>query len=76
MLADLGAELLGETTIFIMGKGCLVLCLGVLLPPDAAAQGRGAAISLDVLGDEVGHLGLALQGQPQSVPKLCTLEEL
>ena len=75
-LAERGAELLGKTTIFIMGNGCLVLSPGVLQPPDAASQGRGGAISLNVLEDEVGHLVLALQGQLQSVPKLCTLEEL
>lgn len=76
VLADLGSELLGKTTIFIMGKGCLVPGPRVLRSQDAVLQGRGGAISLDVLGDEVGHLVLALQGQTQSVPKLCTLEEL
>lgn len=74
VLAYLGAELLRETTILIMGKGCLVLGPGVLLPPDIV--GRGASISPDVLGDEVGNLVLALQGQTQSAPKLCTLGEL
>lgn len=55
---ELGAELLGEATIFVRGRQ--LPGAGVLAPPGAAAaQGGGAARRLGRDAGRVGHLALA-----------------
>ncbi|XP_006871534.1 PREDICTED: optic atrophy 3 protein homolog [Chrysochloris asiatica] len=76
--AELGAELLGEATIFIVGGGCLVLeyWRHQVQQRNKEEEQRAA---WDALQDEVGRLALTvetLQAQMQMVPSLSTLEEL
>nr|XP_051685633.1 optic atrophy 3 protein homolog [Oryctolagus cuniculus] len=76
--AELGAELLGEATIFIVACSCLLLEYW----RQQAQRRRNKVERLaawDALRDEVGHLALALealQEQVQAVPPQSALEEL
>ncbi|KAG8515302.1 Optic atrophy 3 protein [Galemys pyrenaicus] len=75
--ADLGAELLGEATIFLVGGGCLVLeYWRQQVQQRNKEEERRAA--WDAMQDEVGRLALAveaLQAQLQATPE-GALEEL
>nr|XP_036861351.1 LOW QUALITY PROTEIN: optic atrophy 3 protein [Manis javanica] len=76
--AELGAELLGEATIFIVGGGCLVLEYWRHQAQQRRKEEEQRA-AWDAMQDEVGHLVLALealQAQVQAVPPLSALEEL
>ncbi|XP_008850263.1 optic atrophy 3 protein homolog [Nannospalax galili] len=76
--AELGAELLGEATIFIVGGGCLVLEYWRHQTSQRNKEEEQRA-AWDALRDEVGHLALAveaLQAQTQATPTLSALEEL
>nr|XP_051685637.1 optic atrophy 3 protein [Oryctolagus cuniculus] len=76
--AELGAELLGEATIFIVGGGCLVLEYWRHQSQQRHKEEEQRA-AWDALRDEVGHLALALealQAQVQAVPPQSALEEL
>ncbi|XP_012616890.1 optic atrophy 3 protein isoform X1 [Microcebus murinus] len=76
--AELGAELLGEATIFIVGGGCLVLEYWRHQTQQRHKEEEQRA-AWDALRDEVGHLALALetlQAQIQEVPRQDALEEL
>nr|XP_017195228.2 optic atrophy 3 protein homolog [Oryctolagus cuniculus] len=76
--AELGAELLGEATIFIVACSCLLLEYW----RQQAQRRRNKVERLaawDALRNEVGHLALALealQAQVQAVPPQSALEEL
>ncbi|XP_006871535.1 PREDICTED: optic atrophy 3 protein-like [Chrysochloris asiatica] len=76
--AELGAELLGEATIFIVGGSCLMLEFWRHQRHQRQKQlERSAAWA--TLQDEVDHLSLvleALQAQVQAVPSQSALEEL
>ncbi|XP_049755949.1 optic atrophy 3 protein-like [Elephas maximus indicus] len=76
--AELGAELLGEATIFIVGGGCLVLeyWRHQMQQRNKEEEQRAA---WNALQDEVGRLALtleALQAQMQAVPSQGAVEEL
>ncbi|KAK2493451.1 hypothetical protein MC885_005976 [Smutsia gigantea] len=67
--AELGAELLGEATVFIVGGGCLVLEYGRHQAQQRRKEEEQRA-AWDAVRDEVGHLALALeelQAQVQEV---------
>lgn len=76
--ADLGAELLGEATIFLLACGCIVLEYW----RQRAQQRRREQQQRDAWGemrDEVERLGLALealQAQVQAAPQQSALDEL
>lgn len=76
--AELGAELLGEATIFIVGGGCLVLEYWRHQAQQRRKEEEQRA-AWDAMRDEVGHLALALealQTQVQAAPPKGDLEEL
>lgn len=76
--AELGAELLGEATIFIVGGGCLVLEYWRHQTQQRNKEEEQKA-AWNALQDEVGRLALALetlQAQAQAMPSLSALEEL
>lgn len=76
--AELGAELLGEATIFIVGGGCLVLEYWRHQSQQRNKEEEQKA-AWNALQDEVGRLALALetlQAQAQATPSLSALEEL
>nr|XP_005589655.2 PREDICTED: optic atrophy 3 protein isoform X1 [Macaca fascicularis] len=76
--AELGAELLGEATIFIVGGGCLVLEYWRHQTQQRHKEEEQRA-AWNALRDEVGHLALALealQAQVQAAPPQGALEEL
>ncbi|XP_005086359.1 optic atrophy 3 protein isoform X2 [Mesocricetus auratus] len=76
--AELGAELLGEATIFIVGGGCLVLEYWRQQTQQRHKEEERQA-AWNALQDEVGRLALALetlQAQAQAAPSLSALEEL
>ncbi|XP_032745386.1 optic atrophy 3 protein homolog [Rattus rattus] len=76
--AELGAELLGETTIFIVGGGCLVLEYWRHQTKQRNKEEEQRA-AWNALQDEVGRLALALealQAHTQAMPSLSALEEL
>lgn len=76
--AELGAELLGEATIFIVGGGCLVLEYWRHQTQQRNKEEEQRA-AWNALQDEVGRLALALealQAQTQAMPSLSALEEL
>lgn len=76
--AELGAELLGEATIFIVGGGCLVLEYWRHQMQQRHKEEEQQA-AWNALQDEVGRLALtleALQAQVQVAPPLAALEEL
>ncbi|XP_075392925.1 optic atrophy 3 protein [Tenrec ecaudatus] len=76
--AELGAELLGEATIFIVGGGCLVLEYWRHQVQQRHKEEEQRA-AWDALQDEVGRLALALealQAQMQALPSASALEEL
>ncbi|KAK2088701.1 Optic atrophy 3 protein [Saguinus oedipus] len=58
--AELGAELLGEATIFIVGGGCLVLEYWRHQAQQRHKEEEQRA-AWNALRDEVGHLALALE---------------
>ncbi|XP_004694259.1 PREDICTED: optic atrophy 3 protein-like [Condylura cristata] len=73
--AELGAELLGEATIFVVGGGCLVLeyWRQQVQQRNKEEQQRAA---WDALRDEVGRLGLAVQALEAQAGPGGALEEL
>ncbi|KAB0352262.1 hypothetical protein FD754_017119 [Muntiacus muntjak] len=76
--AELGAELLGEATIFIVGGSCLVLEYWRHQAQQRRKEEEQRA-AWDAMRDEVGHLALALealQAQVQTAPPKGALEEL
>nr|XP_008540943.1 PREDICTED: optic atrophy 3 protein isoform X1 [Equus przewalskii] len=76
--AELGAELLGEATIFIVGGGCLVLEYWRHQTQQRNKEEQQQA-AWDAMRAEVGHLALAveaLQAQVQVAPPQDALEEL
>ena len=80
--AELGAELLGEATIFIVGGGCLVLEYWRHQAHQRHKEEEQQA-AWDAMRDEVGRLALALetlqaqtQAQTQAEPAQSALEEL
>ncbi|XP_055471606.1 optic atrophy 3 protein homolog [Psammomys obesus] len=76
--AELGAELLGEATIFIVGGGCLVLEYWRHQTQQRNKEEEHRA-AWNALQDEVGRLALALealQAQAQATPSLSALEEV
>lgn len=76
--AELGAELLGEATIFIVAGGCLVLEYWRHQTQQRHKEEEQRA-AWDNLRDEVGRLALAveaLQVHTQGTPTLSALEEL
>ncbi|XP_010850907.1 PREDICTED: optic atrophy 3 protein [Bison bison bison] len=76
--AELGAELLGEATIFLVACGCLVLEYSRQKTQQRRKEGEQLA-AWDAMRDEVDHLALvleALQAQVQAAPPLGALEEL
>ena len=76
--AELGAELLGEATIFVVACGCLVLEYSRQKTQQRRKEGEQLA-AWDAMRDEVGHLALALealQAQVQAAPPPGALEEL
>ncbi|XP_014716422.1 optic atrophy 3 protein isoform X1 [Equus asinus] len=76
--AELGAELLGEATIFIVGGGCLVLEYWRHQMQQRNKEEQQQA-AWDAMRAEVGHLALAveaLQAQVQVAPPQGALEEL
>nr|XP_004673015.1 optic atrophy 3 protein homolog [Jaculus jaculus] len=76
--ADLGAELLGEATIFVVGGGCLVLEYMRQQSQQRHKEEEQRAAWTALL-DEVGRLALtleALQAQVQAVPTPGALEEV
>ncbi|XP_045296834.1 optic atrophy 3 protein isoform X2 [Leopardus geoffroyi] len=76
--AELGAELLGEATVFLVAGGCLVLEYW----RHQAQQRRKRSerqTAWEAMRDEVGHLALALealQEQVRAAPAQSALEEL
>uniref|UniRef100_A0A667HV41 Optic atrophy 3 protein-like n=1 Tax=Lynx canadensis TaxID=61383 RepID=A0A667HV41_LYNCA len=76
--AELGAELLGEATVFLVAGGCLVLEYW----RHQAHQRRKRSerqTAWEALREEVGHLALALealQEQVRAAPAQSALEEL
>lgn len=76
--AELGAELLGEATIFIVGGSCLVLEYWRHQAQQRRKEEEQRA-AWDAMRAEVGHLALALealQAQVQAAPSPGALEEL
>ncbi|XP_025705649.1 optic atrophy 3 protein [Callorhinus ursinus] len=76
--AELGAELLGEATIFVVGGGCLVLEYWRHQTHQRHKEEEQRA-AWDAMQDEVGRLALALealQAQMQAAPARSALEEL
>ncbi|XP_058563793.1 optic atrophy 3 protein isoform X1 [Neofelis nebulosa] len=80
--AELGAELLGEATIFLVGGGCLVLEYWRHQAHQRRKEEEQQA-AWDAMRDEVGRLALALetlqaqtQAQTQAAPAQSALEEL
>ncbi|KAB1273683.1 Optic atrophy 3 protein [Camelus dromedarius] len=76
--AELGAELLGEATIFIVGGSCLVLEYWRHQAQQRRKEEEQRA-AWTAMQDEVGHLALALealQAQVQEAPPQGALEEL
>lgn len=76
--AELGAELLGEATIFIVGGGCLILEYWRHQTQQRSKEEEQRA-AWTALQDEVGRLALALealQDQAQATPSLSALEEV
>ncbi|KAM5209823.1 optic atrophy 3 protein-like [Hipposideros larvatus] len=76
--ADLGAELLGEATIFIVGGGCMVLEYWRHQANQRHKEEEQRA-AWDAMQDEVGRLALALealQAQVQATQQPGALEEL
>ncbi|XP_043293061.1 optic atrophy 3 protein homolog [Cervus canadensis] len=76
--AELGAELLGEATIFVVACGCLVLEYSRQKTQQRRKEGEQLA-AWDAMRDEVDHLALvleALQAQVQAAPPPAALEEL
>ena len=76
--AELGAELLGEATIFVVACGCLVLEYSRQKTQQRRKEGEQLA-AWDAMRDEVDHLVLALealQAQVQAAPPPGALEEL
>ncbi|XP_020753792.2 optic atrophy 3 protein isoform X1 [Odocoileus virginianus] len=76
--AELGAELLGEATIFVVACGCLVLEYSRQKMQQRRKEGEQLA-AWDAMRDEVDHLALvleALQVQVQAAPPPGALEEL
>ncbi|XP_052511385.1 optic atrophy 3 protein isoform X1 [Budorcas taxicolor] len=76
--AELGAELLGEATIFMVACGCLVLEYSRQKTQQRRKEGEQLA-TWDAMRDEVDHLALvleALQAQVQAAPPPGALEEL
>ncbi|XP_055992301.1 optic atrophy 3 protein [Sorex fumeus] len=73
--ADLGAELLGEATIFLVGGGCLVLEYWRHQVQQRKKDEEQRA-AWDALQDEVGRLALAVEAlQAQGSPQ-AALDEL
>ncbi|XP_058901249.1 optic atrophy 3 protein isoform X2 [Kogia breviceps] len=76
--AELGAELLGEATVFIVGGGCLVLEYWRHQAHQRHKEDE-QRVAWDAMRDEVGRLALALealQAQVQAAPPRGALEEL
>ncbi|XP_059940116.1 optic atrophy 3 protein isoform X3 [Mesoplodon densirostris] len=76
--AELGAELLGEATVFLVGGGCLVLEYWRHQTHQRHKEEEQCA-AWDAMRDEVGRLALALealQAQVQAAPPRGALEEL
>nr|XP_020753792.1 optic atrophy 3 protein isoform X1 [Odocoileus virginianus texanus] len=76
--AELGAELLGEATIFVVACGCLVLEYSRQKMQQRRKEGEQLA-AWDAMRDEVDHLALvleALQVQVQAASPPGALEEL
>lgn len=76
--AELGAELLGEATIFIVGGSCLVLEYWRHQAQQRRKEEEQRA-AWEAMRAEVGHLALALealQAQVQAAPSPGALEEL
>ncbi|KAM9756676.1 optic atrophy 3 protein isoform 1-T1 [Dama dama] len=76
--AELGAELLGEATIFVVACSCLVLEYSRQKTQQRRKEGEQLA-AWDAMRDEVDHLALvleALQAQVQAAPPPGALEEL
>ncbi|XP_058385594.1 optic atrophy 3 protein isoform X2 [Diceros bicornis minor] len=76
--AELGAELLGEASIFVVACGCLVLEYWRQKAQLRRKETEQRA-AWDAMRDEVGHLAQALealQAQVQAAPPLGALEEL
>ncbi|XP_066229855.1 optic atrophy 3 protein-like [Saccopteryx leptura] len=76
--AELGAELLGEATIFVVGGGCLMLEYWRQKRQHRRKE-RQQHVAWDAMQDEVGRLALALEAleaQVQVAPQRCDLEEL
>ncbi|XP_023505687.1 optic atrophy 3 protein isoform X2 [Equus przewalskii] len=76
--AELGAELLGEATIFVVACSCLVLEYR-RQQTQQRRQERERRAALEAMRDEVDHLALALealQARVQAAPPQGALEEL
>ncbi|XP_077603466.1 optic atrophy 3 protein isoform X1 [Crocuta crocuta] len=73
--AELGAELLGEATIFIVGGGCLVLEYWRHQAHQRHKEEEQQA-AWDAVQDEVGRLALALEALQAQVQAQSALEEL
>ncbi|XP_075394051.1 optic atrophy 3 protein-like [Tenrec ecaudatus] len=76
--ADLGAELLGEATIFLLGGCCLVLEYW-RHQRFLRKKRLERKVAWTSMRDEVDHLSLvleALEEQVQALPKASALEEL
>ncbi|XP_029781483.1 optic atrophy 3 protein-like isoform X2 [Suricata suricatta] len=73
--AELGAELLGEATIFVVGGGCLVLEYWRHQANQRHKEEEQQA-AWDAMRDEVGHLALALEALQAQVQAQSALEEL
>lgn len=73
--AELGAELLGEATIFVVGGGCLVLEYWRHQAQQRRKEEEQQA-AWDAMRDEVGRLALALEAVQAQVQAQSALEEL
>ncbi|XP_057568803.1 optic atrophy 3 protein homolog [Hippopotamus amphibius kiboko] len=76
--AELGAELLGEATVFVVACSCLVLEYWRHQAHQSRKEGEQRAAWV-TMRDEVDHLALALealQAQVQAAPPAGALEEL
>ncbi|XP_030742199.2 optic atrophy 3 protein [Echinops telfairi] len=76
--AELGAELLGEATIFLLGGGCLVLEYW-RHQRSLRKKRLERKVAWASMRDEVDHLSMvleALEEQVQALPSASALEEL
>ncbi|XP_029780176.1 optic atrophy 3 protein [Suricata suricatta] len=76
--AELGAELLGEATVFLVAGGCLVLEYW-RHQANHGRKRREQQAAWEAMRDEVGHLALALealQEQVRAAPAQSALEEM